>query len=351
MLFPILLLFAACSSSTQNNSTDSIATTSTTNVPIITTKHPISSNTIIEDKSGNIWFTSTKNGVYRFDGNVFTHFTSKNGLGHDDTYFLMEDQSGKIWCGTADGLSYFNGTSFSNISPAVIRNDSTYTKTTLGDYGVPIPHENGIWCMMQDREGIYWIGTMTGVYRYNDKAYSHFTITDSVTNNTKYSLGWTESILQDKDGSIWIGGRGDSGVFRFANGQLYNYEVDGPEWVRPLMQNKTGTIWFGSRFKFLFTYDSRQGEPSDSSFEYFNHREVDNWVFSMTEDNAGNFWIGNLHYDNVKFKKYTAAEGFCYDGFFSVMCDNAGNTWFTDHKNSLCRYDGKTFARYSEPTR
>jgi ligand-binding sensor domain-containing protein len=36
--------------------------------------HAIAIHSIIEDKKGNMWFTTDKNGVYCYDGKTFKHY-------------------------------------------------------------------------------------------------------------------------------------------------------------------------------------------------------------------------------------------------------------------------------------
>ena len=59
----------------------------------------------LQDKAGNIWFGTSGDGVYCFDGKLFTHYTVKDGLSHNNVYCLLEDKVGNIWFGTTDGLS------------------------------------------------------------------------------------------------------------------------------------------------------------------------------------------------------------------------------------------------------
>ncbi|KAA1247256.1 two-component regulator propeller domain-containing protein [Aquimarina sp. RZ0] len=42
----------------------------------------------------------------------FTHYTTDNGLPHDFTFQLFQDDDGYLWIGTDDGLAKFNGTNF-----------------------------------------------------------------------------------------------------------------------------------------------------------------------------------------------------------------------------------------------
>src|SRR6187401_2315464 len=47
--------------------------------------------TLFEDSKGNIWFGLARGRVYRYDGKVFTLFTTKDGLPHNTTNSIAED--------------------------------------------------------------------------------------------------------------------------------------------------------------------------------------------------------------------------------------------------------------------
>jgi hypothetical protein len=67
---------------------------------------------MLEDKSGNIWFGTRGGGVSRYDGESFTHFTTNEGLSHNKVSSILEDKSGNIWFGTlGGGVSRYNGES------------------------------------------------------------------------------------------------------------------------------------------------------------------------------------------------------------------------------------------------
>lgn len=63
---------------------------------------------IIQDRKGYIWI-ATDRGVSRFDGYVFTNFTSQDGLTDNTVFNLQEDSRGRIWCITSNNrLCYFS---------------------------------------------------------------------------------------------------------------------------------------------------------------------------------------------------------------------------------------------------
>ncbi len=50
----------------------------------------------LQDKSGDIWF-GTANGLYKYDGKSFRHFLLSDGQNINDVSCLLKDRNGKIW--------------------------------------------------------------------------------------------------------------------------------------------------------------------------------------------------------------------------------------------------------------
>lgn len=354
--FLVLLFFTSCNGQVKTNTPkDSVSESKT-----ITSGQPKAGRALLQDKAGNIWSISNKDGVYRFDGKSFTNFTEKDGLSSDYVYSILEDRSGNIWFGTADGACYYDGKKFTIIPITDIKSITSYSKTKVDSYGVPYPNGNAVSSLLQDRTGVIWLGTFTGIYRYDpwaslgtgSKTFNHFTINDGFINNTGVTINWIESMIEDKAGNIWFGGRVTAGVFRFDGKSLTNFKLDGENWVRPLLQDKSGNIWFGSRKNMIYHYDGK-------IFSKFGEKEIPDWVFYMEEDNAGTLWFvldrfgnnkdgGAISYDGKSFTNFTMTDGFCYKSPWCVVMDRKGDIWFTNRDKSLCRYNGKNFTSFSE---
>src|SRR6202521_1792940 len=59
---------------------------------------------VLQDRAGFLW-AGTQNGLYRYDGNHFTAFTSRDGLPGSRIESLYEAADGTLWVGTDRGLA------------------------------------------------------------------------------------------------------------------------------------------------------------------------------------------------------------------------------------------------------
>lgn len=63
---------------------------------------------VTQDKQGVFWIATIRNGVYRYTGNNFTHYTHADGLPSDITYNIICDSLNRIWVCSSAGLSVFD---------------------------------------------------------------------------------------------------------------------------------------------------------------------------------------------------------------------------------------------------
>src|SRR5687768_7581057 len=63
---------------------------------------------VLEDRKGNLWFGTKDSGVYYFNGKLFQHFTTRQGLASNRACHIYEDKAGMIWFGTGGGISRYD---------------------------------------------------------------------------------------------------------------------------------------------------------------------------------------------------------------------------------------------------
>jgi ligand-binding sensor domain-containing protein len=287
---------------------------------------------ILQDKAGNLWFGTTGEGLYKYDGKSFTQFTASNGLNHNSVNHMLEDKDGKIWIGTAAGLVLYNGKTFNEIQIPLRKNmpPNKYR------------NEHTVFSIMQAKSGKLWFATIDGVYIYNGKSFTPFIVNEgsgflSSNNNVEY-------ILEDKAGNIWFGGRVNKGVFRYDGNTITNLKLDGDNWAWPVLQDKNGNIWF-SNWSGAYCYDGKL---------FIKTEGLSNGpVTRIIEDKKGNLWFGGggrgiCRYDGKTITCFTAKDGLTNNDVWSILEDNTGNFWVGTRETGLYLYDGKTFTKFSE---
>ena len=276
-----------------------------------TEKEGLSNNSvgsILEDKSGNLWFGTNGGGVSKYDGKSFTHFTENEGLSNNTVWSILEDKSGNLWFGTDGGVSKYDGKSFTHFTE----------KEGLSN--------NTVWSILEDKGGNLWFGTEGGgVSKYDGKSFTYFTEKEGLSNNSVLSM------LEDKSGNLWFGSR--FGLAKLSYEKLveindkvkfnkiqadeilfknYTYEDGflgiGVNGGKTICEDKNGTIWVAANER--LTAFHPQGENTDTfapniqltSIALFN--ENIKWVnLEKKKDSTltlGNgVSVGNFEFDGI----------------------------------------------------
>ena len=303
----------------------------------------------LQDKAGNIWFGTTGEGVYRYDGKAFTQFTHKDGLSSNCVYSILEDKEGKIWVGTSNGICLYDGKHISVVAiPQTI-----IPMNTPNEYYNEWSTKRSVWSMLQDSKGTIWFGAGDGMYCYDGKIFTRFLDNYSVANKDNLHLKMVDAMLEDKNGNIWFASGcppGMEGVIRYDGKSISSFKPNGDSWVRYIKEDKNGNLWFGGRSHGNFIYDGKTFINFTAKHRIGNPVLVDKlgniWFSGNEDDNleSGEIWS----YDGKTFKNYTIKDGM---GKYFVWCmfeDRNGNIWIGTRNTELYKYDGKTFNNYNE---
>ncbi len=289
---------------------------------------------ILEDKQGNLWFSTGGGGVSCYAGKVFINFTIDQGLPSNYLRSITEDKNGNLWFGAWNGgLSYFNKKSF-----------ITYNI----NQGLVNPDINGI---LMDKKGNLWIGAHGGgVSCFDGKTFTNYTTSQGLASNV------VETFYEDKKGNIWFGTR-DNGISCFDGKYFTNYSTNQglvKTAILCIVEDKYGYIWLGTEGKGIFRFNGNNLKDENQSQEnYFtNYTTSDglanNMIYTMIIDRNGNMWIGTIgggisrilakdldklynpqknSNDNSKliFNNVTSKSGLSSDIVSSIVEDKSGN--------------------------
>ena len=177
---------------------------------------PINVAGIMEDKSGNIWFASSRDGVFRYDPSAklragekaITNITEKEGLGENYAGGMAEDKDGNMWFTMKNGICKYNGKTLTEYT----------AKDGLGG--------TEFWGIYIEESGIIWITARGSTTRFdptlalpNPKAFTMFTPANGLN-------CCVQSMYQDKSGNMWWGA--GQGLYRFNGTGFYQVKQNGP---------------------------------------------------------------------------------------------------------------------------
>lgn len=206
----------------------------------IETKQHFAQNRIYdikEDNLGNLW-VATRLGLYKFDGKSIEGFfhnpTDSLSLSSSEIHCIELDNN-YLWVGTFNGLNRLDIQ-----TKEIIRfiRASTYQKGDL--------ISNDIVSLLIDSRGDLWVGTSSGLHRYNKPSnfFYLYTESDGLPNNLIYA------IVEDNIGNIWVSTNWGLAMINHNTYDIISYGVsDGLQSyefnVGASHKSSKGTIYFG----------------------------------------------------------------------------------------------------------
>src|SRR5271166_4072291 len=231
--------------------------------------------TLMFDHDGNLWVGTKAKGLFRIHGNAVEHYDHTNGLSGDSVYALFEDREGIVWAGTTSGVDSFR-------DPPVV------TFSQVEGLGKDLPA--GI---LASRDGTIWVANAGSL--------------DHIVNGNVSSIRARKGLpgeqvtrlLEDRAGNLWVGV--DDSLYLFKNGRFLrlpepNHQPLGM--VIGLIEDIDGNIWAECRSKPQKLVRIRDFQVR----EVFPAPQVPPaWV--LAPDPNGGLWIATRKGDLVLFRQ------------------------------------------------
>ena len=221
-------------------------------------------------------------------------YTTADGLAQNAVNRIMRDSRGFLWFCTEDGLSRYDG----------------YTFTNYGvEQGLP---DNQVRNMLETREGEYWIGIQSGLCRFNPKGRpmpTNQNNTQRTTNNGQQTTDDPMFVLYRSNDHSTMGS------------------------VNVLLEDRTGVVWCGAG-RGLYRLEKTDGEWALRFVEIGLPREVENdmIVHALVEDRQGALWIGAgsglyRRWPGGRTERYTTEHGLPANDILTMLMDKDGQLW------------------------
>jgi len=172
------------------------------------------------DRDGNLWVGTVGKGLFRIHGNVADHYDHTSGLSGDSVWALSEDREGIVWAGTTSGIDSFRDPRVATFSPLE---------------GLGLDLAAGI---LASRDGTIWVansGSLDHIVKGN---------VSSIRKDEGLPGEQVTRLLEDRAGNLWVGV--DDGLYLFKDGQFRR--IPGPNhqplgMVIGLIQDIDGNVW------------------------------------------------------------------------------------------------------------
>lgn len=215
----------------------------------------------------------------------FEHYNDNNGLSHNSVRHVVQDKYGFLWVGTFSGLNRFDGYEF-----------QSFLNTSDGN---PKINDNDITALEIDHEtGNIWIGTRKGLTLFNIETQEFTTFLNEKGNPKSLQDEEIRSVYIDNFKRIWVGTK-DKGVFLFfaEERRFEKVEIAGFNYVKEIFEDTNGNIWIGSYgsasvAKIILDSVGKIQQIETFTLQIPNSTEVNPYVNFIYEDHKKDMFVG-----------------------------------------------------------
>ncbi|MFC5547486.1 two-component regulator propeller domain-containing protein [Massilia aerilata] len=274
--------------------------------------------TIAAGADGRLWLGTTGSGLIHLEpisgrADRIRHDPARKGSLPDDTITAVLPGRGRLWVGSATGLSWRDASS------------GLFTTVPLGTDSA----SNYVQDLLLDRAGNLWVATRGGLFLLDPdgrtlSAWRHDPL-DARSLGENYGF----ALLEDRAGNIWLGT--DNGLDRLdrASGTFTHFRHDDKDpaslrhnRVYYLYESGRGEIWVGTA---AGLHRMERDAGGATMFRYFpvtnTHEPVP--IGGILEDSHGELWVSTtvgltrIDPSTGEFKGYSAKDGLL-DGTYFV---------------------------------
>jgi ligand-binding sensor domain-containing protein/signal transduction histidine kinase len=287
--------------------------------------------TIIQSPKGKLYI-GTGEGLSNFDGKKFTNYTTSDGLAENFVTTSFLDRKGNLWFGHYQGgITFFDGNSFRKINLNEILSGPVNS-------------------FAEDKDGNIWIGTQRDGIMRIDTSKHVTTFKNTLPNCSVNSLVFVhpdELIAATSNGLLTFKFSGKT--LTLSKKLLHDVAV-----LNIIRKRKGNDYWVTTSEEGIFTFDNEK----DSTFEVQSDVSLkDKNINLIYEDNDSNLWI-SLYGEGlsryaliagvlVKLDVYNTETGLSNNYVKSFFADRENNIWIGTFGGGLDQLIDPVFTLYS----
>lgn len=287
----------------------------------------------------------------------FKHIDTNEGLSQLSVMSIYQDRLGRMWFGTNEGVSIYNGERMLSFKPVINpdhdprlsgrlrdnltfpivedRNRNVYLKVSysLVKYDMntqvfePLVHERVT--SLSSIDGEIWFSHSDTIFRWNDEKADKEII---LKTKIPYTIN---KIFKSTDQAVWIGT--SHGLYRKTNASATPLPVIPEKDISDIYESSNGDLWIACRMEGMYRI-SRNGDITEYLYDPHNSNTIaNNQVRTFLEDKDSNIWIGTFtglqKYEpsTNRFTLYTRNNklpgNLSHPSVFSLFMDHQGTIW------------------------
>lgn len=285
---------------------------------------------ISADKNHNIWALLRNNGLAKFDGKNWVHYSENNsGLADNDVSCLEIDELGAVWLGHRKGIIKFDG-----------RNWSYYDKANS-----ELP-ESGINRIKKDLDcNLWFLGN-----EYLSK-FDGLTLSQQTKPTQGQSLDFSNMFFNSKGGH-WLISYDEAFYNNRYNWVYYPMDIIAGEpfyhSLTDITVDQSDDVWLGSECDGLYRYNGLKWISYDTSNSPLNDNVIncviissDNTKWIGTNSGLVSIIDGNWTYYNNNL------AGLPTNDVTTVAFDKQNIAWIGTQDFGIIKYDGSVYTEYN----
>lgn len=301
----------------------------------------------------------------------FEYLGLKDGLSQTSVTSLLQDDLGRIWIGTRDGLNVYDGTQIRTFRP--VRGDST---SLLGHNIRDLKKEaDFIWAATYDgvsrmniqtltfeqfhfdginailpHEGNLLLGTNRGLFELNNATKTISLKSDIYSENTTI-----QHLSIDNAGMLWIGS--DLGLYKY-NPKLKVTTLILKGAINTVFTDSQKRIWAGTNGEGIYLLNRQHEIIRRFVHHEEQHSLINNIIRDIKEDSQGNIWAGTflglsiIDGRTFELTNYQQSDeginNLSHNSIYCIMRDQQGTMWIGTYFGGISYFnpDFHIYQRY-----
>jgi ligand-binding sensor domain-containing protein len=262
-------------------------------------------NYFVYSDSRKLLWSGGSDGLTKYNGKSFSNFSKESGINDSQINCIAEDKNGMLICGTLKGVSFFDGSRFENIPLIISKATKSINKTVTS--------------LFVNQKNEIFAGTLNGLFKYNSKLKSFVLISEF--------KGAVSSIEMDPFGRLIVATK--SGLFLFRKDKRIKMNLVNNEnnfSIYAIKHIKNNLYWAGT------TDGVVQLKRVNDSFKIILHKgkEIVAHMLKLKSNqflfcgNTGMVYITNSN----RLQTYDLTKLFSHIQIKAAAQDYQGNIWF-----------------------